>query len=208
MDASSFIDIFLQASLLALGLILPLGPQNIFLLSQGASHKQFKQVLPAIITAGLCDTILILLAILGVSAVVLAFPVIKGIFVVFGVCFLLLIAYKTFNTPVSINNTDGAATPWKRQVLYTLSVSLLNPHAILDSIGVIGTASLSYHGHARTVFAIGCISVSWLWFIGIVLTGRGITHIDRSGLIQKHLNHVAAFIIVASAAYLVYLNLF
>ena len=34
----------------------------------------------------------------------------------------------------------------KKQILFAASVSLLNPHAILDTIGVIGTNSIQYIG--------------------------------------------------------------
>ena len=51
--------------LLALGLILPLGAQNVFVFNQGANHKSIYKTLPVIITAGLCDTFLIVLAEIG-----------------------------------------------------------------------------------------------------------------------------------------------
>ena len=56
---------------LAFGLILPLGVQNVFIFNQGAIHKRFSRALPAVITAGFCDTILILLAVAGVSLIIL-----------------------------------------------------------------------------------------------------------------------------------------
>lgn len=49
--------------LLALGLILPLGAQNVFVFNQGANQKKFTKALPVIITAGLCDTFLITIAV-------------------------------------------------------------------------------------------------------------------------------------------------
>ena len=41
---------------LLLGLILPLGAQNVFVFNQGANQKKISKALPVIITAGLCDT--------------------------------------------------------------------------------------------------------------------------------------------------------
>lgn len=58
--------------LLALGLILPLGAQNVFVFNQGANQKKIISALPVIITAGLCDTFLIVLAILGVSLILMS----------------------------------------------------------------------------------------------------------------------------------------
>lgn len=41
---------------LAFGLILPLGVQNVFIFQQGAWQKQVWRALPAVISASVCDT--------------------------------------------------------------------------------------------------------------------------------------------------------
>ena len=46
--------------LLAIGLILPLGAQNVFVFNQGANQSKLIKAFPAVITAGICDSILIL----------------------------------------------------------------------------------------------------------------------------------------------------
>jgi L-lysine exporter family protein LysE/ArgO len=58
-----------MASWNAFGLILPPGVQNVFVFNQGAMHKKFTRALPAVLTAGVCDTILIGLAVAGVSLI-------------------------------------------------------------------------------------------------------------------------------------------
>jgi L-lysine exporter family protein LysE/ArgO len=50
---------------LALGLILPLGPQNVFVFSQGAVQPRLARALSVVVAASLCDTLLIMLAVLG-----------------------------------------------------------------------------------------------------------------------------------------------
>ena len=40
----------------------------------------------------------------------------------------------------------------KKQILFALSVSLLNPHAIMDTVGVIGTSASVYDGYDKVVF--------------------------------------------------------
>lgn len=47
--------------ILAIGLILPLGAQNVFIFNQGANQPKYRYVLPAIITAGLSTAYLLLL---------------------------------------------------------------------------------------------------------------------------------------------------
>jgi len=58
---------FIVGVVLAFGLILPLGPQNMFILSQGATQSKLRRALPAFITAG-CDTAMIIIAITGTAA--------------------------------------------------------------------------------------------------------------------------------------------
>ncbi|RKJ61840.1 amino acid transporter, partial [Butyricicoccus sp. 1XD8-22] len=79
----------LHGIILAFGLILPLGVQNVFVFSQGVTQPRFIQALPATITASICDTILILLAVLGISMIVLQFEWIRLILLVGGILFLL-----------------------------------------------------------------------------------------------------------------------
>ena len=55
-----------------------------------------------------------------------------------------------------------------KQISFALSVSLLNPHAIMDTIGVIGT-SAAYDGSEKIAFTVATISVSWLWFIFLAI---------------------------------------
>lgn len=66
-------EAILHGFLLAFGLILPLGVQNVFIFSQGASQPNLLKALPATIAASLCDTLLIVLAVFGLSAIVLQF---------------------------------------------------------------------------------------------------------------------------------------
>jgi L-lysine exporter family protein LysE/ArgO len=91
----------------------------------------------------------------------------------------------------------------KKQILFALSVSLLNPHAILDTIGVIGTNSLNYHGSEKVTFTGACISVSWLWFFFLAISGKTIGQINQKGTLMTHINQLSALIIWAVAAYLI-----
>ena len=66
--------------------------------------------------------------------------------------------------------------------MFACSVSLLNPHAILDTIGVIGTNSLHYEGEDQWIFTITCILVSVAWFHGLAIAGRLMGSLDPSGV--------------------------
>ena len=66
-------EAFLHGIILSFGLIIPLGVQNVFVFNQGASQSTLLQAAPVVITAAICDTILILVAVQGVSLVLLTF---------------------------------------------------------------------------------------------------------------------------------------
>lgn len=196
---------FLHGYLLSFGLILPLGPQNVFVFSQGATQPRLRRALPVVLTAALADTALILSAVLGVSAVVLTVPWVKIVLGVIGVCFLLFIGAVTWRSEVHEEDATRLAHQWpvRRQIIFALSVSLLNPHAILDTIGVIGTSSLAYPGAERIAFTAACILNSWAWFFMLAVAGKFIAR-TRVGPVRRWLNRVSAVIIWLSAVYLVY----
>jgi L-lysine exporter family protein LysE/ArgO len=193
---------FIHGFILALGLILPLGVQNVFVFQQGATQPRFFQALPAVLTAALCDTSLILLAVLGVSVVVFTIPWLQTILFVVGFFFLLYMGWAVWKSKPSSANDQGSMPP-KKQILFALSVSLLNPHAILDTIGVIGTNSLNYDGSEKVAFTGACISVSWFWFFFLAIAGKTIGRIDQKGKLMTRINQISALIIWAVAMYLI-----
>ena len=191
--------------LLAFGLILPLGVQNVFVFNQGATHKKFTNALPAVITAGLCDTLLIYLAVAGVSLIVFSFEWLKILLFLVGFFFLTYMGWVIRkDQPEVSTDSDRKHFSARRQITFAASVSLLNPHAILDTIGVIGTSSLAYNGYDKWAFMLACIAVSWVWFISLAIVGRKIGQIDGTGNLLKYINQISAIIIWIMAIYMGY----
>ncbi|SDJ33574.1 LysE/ArgO family amino acid transporter [Natribacillus halophilus] len=190
---------------LSFGLILAFGAQNIFLFNQGAAHKKLRHTMPSVVTASICDTILIVLAVLGVSLIVMTVPVFQIIFFAAGFLFLIYIGWSIWSSdPVEVNKQHGAMSA-KKQILFAISVSLLNPHAVLDTVGVIGTNSLRYSATSELIgFTIACIVVSWVSFIGLAMIGKTIRTIDKEGKIVVLINKISAVIIWGVAIFLVY----
>lgn len=150
--------------ILSFGLILPLGVQNIFVFNQGALQPRFSKAMPVILTAAICDTLLISIAILGVSVMVLEYTPIKLALYSGGIFFLIFMGFVTWKSkPKPAEGAAVSELSAKKQITFALSVSLLNPHAILDTAGVIGTSSLHYEGASKLAFGCTSIFVSWLW---------------------------------------------
>jgi L-lysine exporter family protein LysE/ArgO len=193
---------FLYGVILAFGLIIPLGIQNIFLFNQGATQKHFLHALPSVLAAFFCDTLLILLAVLGVSLIVLKLAWLKTIILLVGFFFLAYMGWVTWNShPAKMERHPKPMTA-KQQITFAMSVSLLNPHALLDSIGVIGTNALHFSHQALVAYTLGCILVSLCWFFGLSVAGHFLHRLDKSGKLIKILNKVSAIIIWVVAIYI------
>lgn len=196
------VEAILHGFILSFGLILPLGVQNVFVFNQGAVQPKFFRVLPVIVTASICDTFLITLAVLGVSVIVLGIYWIKVVLLTVGILFLAYMGYVTLKSKPSTNSPDEKPLTPKKQIVFAVSVSLLNPHAIMDTIGVIGTSSISYTGIGKIAFTLACITTSWIWFIALAFVGRQIGRFNQSGGFIAILNKVSAFIMWGTAVYL------
>ncbi|WP_246944778.1 LysE/ArgO family amino acid transporter [Bacillus pinisoli] len=194
-----------HGALLAIGLILPLGVQNVFVFNQGASQPTYFRVLPVILTAALCDSLLIALAISGISILIFKIVWLKSVFMFIGLIFLVYMGWTIWRSASQTQLTEKQKplSP-KQQISFALSVSLLNPHAILDTIGVIGTSSLTYTGAEKHLFTIGCITVSWLWFFLLAYMGKLVGNLDPSHRLQRNINRLSAIIIWLIACLLGY----
>lgn len=196
--------IILHGVALAFGLIIPFGAQNIFIFNQGATQRKFIAAFPAVITASICDTLLILAAVWGISVIVLSIPVLQYAFFFIGLFFLLYMGYVIWNGTTNRGSHYPVAMKPKRQILFAITISLFNPHAILDTIGVMGTSSLSYSGTERGIFTFSAIMVSWCWFFGVAFLGKIIGDIDEDGMFIRLINKISALILWSVAIFLMY----
>jgi L-lysine exporter family protein LysE/ArgO len=198
------IPAYFHGFILAIGLIIPLGVQNFFVFSQGAAKSKLIYVFPVIMTASICDTLLILLAVSGVSLVVLHFLWMKTVLVVLGSLFLFYMGWITWKAkPQHTRNEAEKQNKTPKLISYTLMISLLNPHAILDTIGVIGTSSLDYHGSEKISFTVACITVSWAWFFLLASLGHFVGRKDDKGKVVQYLNKISALVMWGACVFLI-----
>ncbi len=159
---------YLAGLILGLGLIIPIGQQNIFVLNQGFALG-WPRVLWTVLAAGFCDSLLIIVGALGASQIIEQVPGVKPALLIAGSLFLCYLAIQAFISASQTTNSSSLTTGAKISVLKMLSsaasVSLLNPHAVLDTVGVIGATVVSQPPATRWEFAVGTISASWLWFL-------------------------------------------
>ncbi len=162
--------IYFSGLLLGFSLIMALGPQNIFLIRQGAMRQH--AVLSAM-TCFVCDIILITASVVGLQDVLESHAHLRAGMVWFGAAFLLyygvIALKKAFSTPEQEPAREIYSMSRWQIIMLALGFSLLNPHAIIDSLVLIGGGSGQFPGHQH-VFLLGVLSSSLLWFTLLTLT--------------------------------------
>jgi len=80
-------------------------------------------------------------------------PTLQLFIYIIGFLFLMYMAWSLWTEkPSNIEEIEPMSA--KKQILFALSVSLLNPHAIMDTVGVIGTSASVYDGYDKVVFSL------------------------------------------------------
>ncbi|NUC18676.1 amino acid transporter [Bacillus mycoides] len=195
-------EAIIHGIILAFGLIIPLGVQNVFVFNQGASQPNIWRAAPVVLTASICDTLLILIAVQGVSLVLLTFSWLTTTLYMIGFFFLMYMGLVIWRSDSSNDVKQEKSMPLKNQIIFAASVSLLNPHAILDTIGVIGTNSIQYIGSEKWAFTFATIIVSWIWFISLAFAGKFLKGFDSTGKTIIVLNKISGLLIWGVALYM------
>lgn len=169
-DASMTMLVFLNGFILGLSLIIALGPQNIFLIKQGARKNH------AWLSAGICficDLILAAASITGLHKLLERHPNLQIWMICLGALFLFYYALRAIRNALINTNRSSVElpNPYTRTqiVLFALGFSLLNPHAIIDSVVIIGSGSSQYPDH-EFIFLAGVMASSLIWFGSLTLT--------------------------------------
>jgi len=70
-----------------------------------------------------------------------------------------------------MEQADNADT-FKKAVLTTLGISLLNPHLYLDTVVLLGSISTQFDDLHRPWFGAGAVLASFIWFFGLSFGAR------------------------------------
>ncbi|HHR6140947.1 arginine exporter ArgO [Providencia alcalifaciens] len=181
--------IYFQGALLGAAMILPLGPQNAFVLQQG-SRKQF-HLMSALLCA-LSDTILIIAGVFGGSALLSQSELLMALITWAGVAFLVWYGYKAFRTAMTPDDAvlqleRKMMTRWK--VVVTLfAVTWLNPHVYLDTFVVLGSVGGQLESQLRPWFTAGALTASFVWFFLLAMLAAWFSPILNKPRSQRFIN--------------------
>ncbi|MGR4050779.1 arginine exporter ArgO [Kosakonia cowanii] len=180
---------YLQGLMLGAALILPLGPQNAFVMNQGI-RRQYH-----IMTALLCtlsDVALICAGVFGGSALLMQSPWLLALVTWGGVLFLLWYGFGALKTAfardIDLENAQ-ALRQGRGQIIATmLAVTWLNPHVYLDTFVVLGSLGGQLAEMPKRWFALGTISASFLWFFSLALLAAWLAPRLRTAAAQRVIN--------------------
>ena len=153
------------------GLIVAIGAQNAFILSQGVQRN--RPLLIALICA-ICDSTMILVGTAGMGALIVQSPVLQQAALWGGALFLAAYRPRSFwnaRKGGNLQAEDRIVRSLWALVGTTLAVTLLNPHMYLDTVVLVGSIA-SQFGEQRFLFAAGAICASVLWFFALSYGAR------------------------------------
>lgn len=155
--------------IVALGLIVAIGAQNAWVLSQ-SMRGQHRAVIASVCI--LCDSVLIILGVYSVHHLREWMPPLVPVLTWAGVALLLWLAFRAAqralkgSSGLQGNQSVQRQSAWQIG-LTALAITLLNPHVYLDTVVLIGSVG-SAQQH-KLAFVIGACMASLVWFS--LLTG-------------------------------------
>jgi L-lysine exporter family protein LysE/ArgO len=200
-----FFTYFLKGLMLSASLIMAIGPQNAFVLRQGIQRSQV--FLTALICAS-CDLIMMGAGVFGMSAVLAAYPTFTryaawagAIFVTwYGLRALLSALKHSGMTP-----TGKAIQTPKAIILTALAFSFLNPHAILDTVILVG--SIGAQQPMPLAFLLGAAGFSFIWFFGLAYGATKLAPFFARSISWRILDGLIALMMFAIAVSLIRMTL-
>jgi L-lysine exporter family protein LysE/ArgO len=165
-------------------MILAIGPQNTYVMRQGALGRH---VVTVIAVCSLCDIVLICMGAFGLAQSIANYPTLRAILLWGGMIFIGGYAFKSWRRAIvggyfEALQTEGKDVTSRGKVILTaMGFSLLNPHAILDTVVVIGGMALRYDTFDdRLMFAVGASLGSITWFIILGNCARMLSSVLRT----------------------------
>ncbi|XDK47232.1 arginine exporter ArgO [Kosakonia cowanii] len=181
--------------MLGAALILPLGPQNAFVMNQGI-RRQYH-----LMTALLCtlsDVALICAGVFGGSALLMQSPWLLALVTWGGVLFLLWYGFgalKTaFSRDIDLENAETLRQGRGQIIATMLAVTWLNPHVYLDTFVVLGSLGGQLAEMPKRWFALGTISASFLWFFSLALLAAWLAPRLRTATAQRVINSLVGLV--------------
>lgn len=180
---------YFQGLLLGAAMILPLGPQNVFVLQQG-SRKQYHLMSAFLCT--LSDVLLITAGVFGGSALLSQSVWLMALVTWGGVAFLLWYGWgalrAVFTADTALTMQEQVVRSRWRVIMTLVAVTWLNPHVYLDTFVVLGSIGGQLGSDMRIWFTARAVCASILWFFGLALLAAWFSPVLQKPISQRIIN--------------------
>ncbi|MCD2147010.1 LysE/ArgO family amino acid transporter [Gordonia paraffinivorans] len=198
---TSYLVPALAGLLTGAGLIVAIGPQNVFVLRQGVARRHTGTI---VAVCAISDIVLIIAGVAGLGAIVAALPQVITVVKIAGGLYVLVLGFlaarRCLRSDEAIAANADEATSVGRWVAVgtALALTWLNPHVYLDTVLTLG-AIANGHGNGKWAFAIGACTASVLWFGALGGGARRLSRFFASPRAWKVLDAVVAAIMIGMA---------
>lgn len=195
------IAILLHGTATALSLIIAIGAQNAFVLKQGL---KWEHVGPVVAFCALSDALLFSLGAMGFGALAERQPLFAHLIAWAGIVFLIGYGAHSFRLALTDRTMDvagnGDRLPFARILPALFAVTYLNPHALLDTLVLVGGIAAQYPWPQRGMFTGGAALGSLIWFTALGFGAGRLASLFRKPAAWKLLDSLVGLIMWGIAA--------
>ncbi len=167
---------------LSMGLIIAIGPQNIFVVRQGLLRSH---VFAVCLICSLSDALLIGVGVLGLGSILASIEEAELLISIAAAIFISgygILRIKSSMNPIGMTLGEEETLGIGPTIGTLLAFTFLNPHVYLDTVLLIGGASRRYSVDERFGFAFGAALASFLFFFALGYGARRLsTVLEKPG---------------------------
>ncbi len=200
-------NVFFQGMAVGAGLIIAIGAQNVFVLTQGI-RKQYHWLIAFI--CSMSDMLLIFIGAAGVGSYVAENHALQTAAAWLGAIFLSWYGGRALlcvSSTKALKEDKSTCCGLKIIIATTLALTFLNPHVYIDTILLLGSISGQYQLRDRWLFALGASVSSFLWFFSLSFGGALLAPIFQKSVSWKLLNGLVCVTMWAIAVQLVMMKI-
>lgn len=188
------------------GLIMAIGAQNAFVLKQGIKRQH---LLLTAITCFVCDSLLVVIGVLGLGAAIQDWPILMNILRYAGAIFLIGYGIRSFRNVFHphalIASLENEANQSRLKTLLTLlAFTFLNPHTYIDTVLILGSVGAEHPPHEQLPFILGALSFSFIWFFGLTYGASALSPVFKNPKAWQILDTIMGFVMFGIAATLIF----
>ncbi len=193
----------LEGFALSIGLILALGPQNVFVMRQGLMRSH---VFAVCLACSVFDAVLITAGVLGMGSILSRIEGAEFIIAVGASIFLVsygLLRIKSAMNPLGMTTEGEGENELAPTIVAAAAFTFLNPHVYVDTLLLIGGTSSRYAGDERLAFGIGAATASFVFFFSLGYGARSLSEALNKPEVWRYIDlSIAAVMFIIAAGIL------